>query len=304
MMKLKMISIDEIRPNPFQPRESFDKESLKELSDSIKDANIIQPIVVRPHGLNYQIIAGERRWRAAQIAGLQKIPCIIKEVIEERVLLESLIENLHRKNLTDRERENAIYELWENREDFGFKTKAEVAKAIGIREDKVSYDLDAWEFRRREETSMDVSTRVIRGTKGLPDEERKQIIDKVKTGEIKASEVDTTAKIVRRASEPVKRELLKPKSRITPKMAETILTKLPNKEEQKMVVEEIKRSRLTDDEVEDRVRDIQRAREIGEPLTKEMEVQQGIIHIVGEYECPYCKRHYLIKCNGKRDWVE
>lgn len=303
-MKLKMISIDEIRPNPFQPRESFDKESLKELSDSIKDANIIQPIVVRPHGLNYQIIAGERRWRAAQIAGLQKIPCIIKEVIEERVLLESLIENLHRKNLTDRERENAIYELWENREDFGFKTKAEVAKAIGIREDKVSYDLDAWEFRRREETSMDVSTRVIRGTKGLPDEERKQIIDKVKTGEIKASEVDTTAKIVRRASEPVKRELLKPKSRITPKMAETILTKLPSKEEQKMVVEEIKRSRLTDDEVEDRVRDIQRAREIGEPLTKEMEVQKGIIHIVGEYECPYCKRHYLIKCNGKRDWVE
>lgn len=299
-----MISIDEIRPNPFQPRESFDKESLKELSDSIKDANIIQPIVVRPHGLNYQIIAGERRWRAAQIAGLQKIPCIIKEVIEERVLLESLIENLHRKNLTDRERENAIYELWENREDFGFKTKAEVAKAIGIREDKVSYDLDAWEFRRREETSMDVSTRVIRGTKGLPDEERKQIIDKVKTGEIKASEVDTTAKIVRRASEPVKRELLKPKSRITPKMAETILTKLPSKEEQKMVVEEIKRSRLTDDEVEDRVRDIQRAREIGEPLTKEMEVQKGIIHIVGEYECPYCKRHYLIKCNGKRDWVE
>jgi len=303
-MKLKMISIDEIRPNPFQPRESFDKESLKELSDSIKDANIIQPIVVRPHGLNYQIIAGERRWRAAQIAGLQKIPCIIKEVIEERVLLESLIENLHRKNLTDRERENAIYELWENREDFGFKTKSEVAKAIGIREDKVSFDLDAWEFRRREETSMDVSTRVIRGTKGLPDEERKQIIDKVKTGEIKASEVDTTAKIVRRASEPVKRELLKPKSRITPKMAETILTKLPSKEEQKMVVEEIKRSRLTDDEVEDRVRDIQRAREIGEPLTKEMEVQKGIIHIVGEYECPYCKRHYLIKCNGKRDWVE
>jgi len=76
-MELKTIVIDEIQPNPFQPRERFDKESLKELADSIKDVNIIQPIVVRPHGFNYQIIAGERRWRAAQMAGLKKIPCII-----------------------------------------------------------------------------------------------------------------------------------------------------------------------------------------------------------------------------------
>jgi len=302
--ELKTILIDEIQPNPFQPRESFEKESLKELTDSIKNASVIQPIVVRRLEKGYQIIAGERRWRAAEMAGLKEIPCIVKDVAEERVLLESLIENLHRKDLTDVERENAIHGLWENRNVLGFKTKSELAIAIGVNEDKVSEDLDAWEFRRREEMSMGVSTRVIRGTRGLPTEERRQIIEKVKAEEIKASEVDTVAKIVRKAPEPIKKEFLKPKSRITPKMAETIVTKLPSEEEQKTVVEEIERFRLTEEEVEDRVREIQRAKERGEPIGKEMGVQEGIIYTVGEYECPHCKRHYLIKCDGKRDWVE
>jgi len=304
VMKLKMLPIADVQPNPFQPRESFDKESLRELADSIKDANIIQPIVVRQHGFNYQIIAGERRWRAAQMLDLKQIPCIIKEIAEERILLESLIENLHRKDLTDPERENAINELWENREDLGFKTKSELAKALGIGENKISEDLDAWEFRRREGTPMGVSTRVIRGTRGLPNETRRKIIQRVKAGEIMASEVDTTAKIVRRASEPVKKELLEPKSRVTPKMAEAIVAKLPTAEEQELIVEEIKRSRLTEDEVEDRVKEIQRAKELGKPLTKEMGVKEGTVYIVGEYDCPHCKKHYLIKCNGKKDWVE
>ena len=97
---------------------------------------------------------------------------------------------------------------------------------------------------------------------------------------------------------------MKPKSRITPKMAETIVTRLPSEEEQKVVVEEIGRFRLTEDEVEDRVREIQKAKELGKPLRKEMGVKEGIVYTVGEYECPNCKRHYLIKCNGKKDWVE
>ncbi|MFQ5892570.1 MAG: ParB/RepB/Spo0J family partition protein, partial [Candidatus Methanofastidiosia archaeon] len=285
-------------------RESFEKESLKELADSIRDAKIIQPIVVRQYGYIYQIIAGERRWRAAQMAGLKEISCIVKEVAEERVLLESLIENLHRKNLTDTERENAIHEIWHNRNDFGIKTKAELAKRLGIREQKVLDDIEAWEFRHKEEIPMGTSTDVIRRTRGLESEMRRRIVEKVEIGEIKASEVDTVAKVIRRAPEPLRKEVLKPKSRITPKIAETIMTKLPSEEEQKVVIDEIKRSRLTEDEVEDRVREIQRAKEMGRPLTKEMGVKEGIIYTIGEYECPQCKKHYLIKCNGKRDWIE
>ena len=157
-MELKMISVKEIQPNPFQPRESFEKESLRELADSIKDANIVQPIIVRQHGFNYQIIAGERRWRAAQIAGLHKIPCIVKEIDEERVLIESLIENLHRKDLTDLERENAIHEIWENREDSGFKYKSELAKAIGVPPIRIENDIEAWEARHEKGMPFSVST--------------------------------------------------------------------------------------------------------------------------------------------------
>ena len=303
-MKLKMIPIVEIQPNPFQPRESFERESLKELADSIKDADIIQPIVVRQLGFNYQIVAGERRWRAAQIVGLKEIPCIVKDVAEERVLLESLIENLHRKDLTDIERENAIHELWENREDLGFKYKSELAKAIGLPPLDVENDLEAWGFRHEVGIPPSTPTYIISRTRGLPIEERKKVVEKVEKGEFQAQQAYTAIKVLRRAPKVIKKEILKPKSRLTPKMAETIVTKLPTEEEQRLIVDEIRRSRLTEDEVEDRVREIQRAKEMGKPLTKEMGVKEGIVYIVGEYDCPHCKKHYLIKCNGKKDWVE
>jgi ParB family chromosome partitioning protein len=303
-MELKMITISEIHPNPFQPRESFERESLLELADSIKGTNIIQPIVVRQHGGGYQIIVGERRWRAAQIAGLIEIPCIIKSVADERVLLESLIENLHRKDLTDIERESATHELWENRKTLGFNSKTELAKSLGVSEARVAEDIEAWEFRHKEPLHGEISTRAIRATRGLDATERKQILDKVSSQEIKVSELDTVASVIKRASEPLKQELLKPKSFVTPRMAETIADRLPSKDEQSLVLEEIKHQRLTEDEVQDRVREIQHAKEMGNPLIKEMGVKEGITYSVGEYECPHCKKHYLIKCDGKRDWVE
>jgi len=304
-MELRIIPIDKIQPNPFQPRESFEKESLKELADSIKDANVIQPIVVRQHGEGYQIIAGERRWRASQMVGLAEVPCIVKDIADERVLLESLVENLHRRDLTDVERENAIHELWKNRETLGVKTKAELAKALGVNEYRVKDDIASWEFRHEEEgIPPSAPTYIISRTQGLPTEERKRVIEKVEKGEFQAQEAYTAVKVLREAPESIKKEILRPKSRITPKIAETIIRKLPDEEEQSVILEEIKRLRLTEDEIEDRVREIQRAKEMGEPLRKEMGVQEGTIYTVGEYECPHCKKHYLIKCDGKKDWVE
>jgi ParB family chromosome partitioning protein len=262
-MKLEYIDIDQIRPNPFQPREHFEKESLQELTNSIKNGGVVQPIVVRKHGANYEIIAGERRWRATRMAGVKKIPAIVKDIAEDRILIESLVENLHRLDLSDPERENAVHELWEKRNALGIKTKSDLAKAIGMREATIAEDLDAWEFRRKENTAMAVSTRTIRGTRGLEPEERKQIVEKVKAEEFKVSEVDTVAKVVRKAPETVKRELLKPKSRITPKMAETIVEKLPTKEDQEEVLKEAIQLRLTEDELTARVQDIKRSRAEG-----------------------------------------
>ena len=262
-LEFKFIGVDEIRPNPFQPREAFPRETLQELAESIKAGNVIQPIIVRQHGKTYQIIAGERRWRASQMAGLKQIPAMVKDIAEERVLLESVIENLHRLDLTDIERENAIYELWKNREVLGFKTKAELARAIGVTETRVTSDIEAKEFREKVSVDRQTSTEAIRASRTLPLEERKRVIEKVSKGEMGVREVWTISKVLRKASEPIKKEILKPKSRITTKMAETIVTKLPDEEEQKTVVEEIERYRLTEEEVEDRVRDIQRSKEQG-----------------------------------------
>ncbi|HWP45007.1 MAG TPA: ParB/RepB/Spo0J family partition protein [Blastocatellia bacterium] len=107
------LSLDLIDPTPTQPRQAFNEASLEELAQSIKSNGVIQPIIVRRHGDRYQIVAGERRWRAAQRAGLQKIPCVIKDIPEANVLELSLIENIQREELNPIEEANAYRRLIE-----------------------------------------------------------------------------------------------------------------------------------------------------------------------------------------------
>ena len=97
------LPIELIRPNPLQPRKSFDEELLEQLADSIKDKGVLQPIIVKQikgKDKSWQIIAGERRWRAAQIAGLHEIPVHIKNIKDEEVAIIALIENIQRENLS------------------------------------------------------------------------------------------------------------------------------------------------------------------------------------------------------------
>jgi ParB family chromosome partitioning protein len=93
------IDIDLIEPSPFQPRTRFREEALEELARSIKASGIIQPLVVRPIGNRFQLIAGERRWRAAQRAGLTKVPVIVRQVPDELALEMTLVENIQREDL-------------------------------------------------------------------------------------------------------------------------------------------------------------------------------------------------------------
>ena len=100
---LDFVAIELLEPNPFQPRKHFSKDSLRELSDSIKDRGILQPIIVRPKKNKanaWQIIAGERRWRAAQLVGLHEVPVYIKNVKDEEVAIIALIENIQREDLS------------------------------------------------------------------------------------------------------------------------------------------------------------------------------------------------------------
>ncbi|HAA80445.1 MAG TPA: chromosome partitioning protein ParB, partial [Thermoanaerobacter sp.] len=91
---VETINIAYIHPNQYQPRKQFDEDSLKELSESIKQHGVIQPIIVRKVDSGYQIVAGERRWRAAKIAGLSEIPAIVKDFDDLQVMEIALIENL------------------------------------------------------------------------------------------------------------------------------------------------------------------------------------------------------------------
>src|SRR5882762_10104981 len=93
------IDIDLIEPSPYQPRTRFREEALDELARSIQASGIIQPIVVRPLGNRYQLIAGERRWRAAQRAGLKKVTSIVRQVPDELALEMTLVENIQREDL-------------------------------------------------------------------------------------------------------------------------------------------------------------------------------------------------------------
>src|SRR5882672_9258719 len=121
------LAIDLIDPSPVQPRSHFDDRSLQELAMSIRENGIVQPVLVRPNGTRYELVAGERRWRAAQSAGLSRIPAIVRDIPNERVLELALIENIQREDL------NAIEEAraYKNLIDTVGLTQEVVAERVG-----------------------------------------------------------------------------------------------------------------------------------------------------------------------------
>lgn len=108
---VREIDIELIDPNPEQPRTRFAEKALEDLAQSIRENGIVQPVVVRPNGARYQIVAGERRWRAAQRAGLRKLPAVTKEVSDDKLLELALIENIQRQELNPMEEARAYRKL-------------------------------------------------------------------------------------------------------------------------------------------------------------------------------------------------
>ena len=121
------VPVGSIRPNPYQPRKSFDKEKLKELSESIKEHGIIQPLIVRKKGMDYELVAGERRLRAAKLAKLQTVPVLIRDYDEKQMRELSLVENIQRHDLNPLEEAKAIQELMRQCD----YTQVQVAERLG-----------------------------------------------------------------------------------------------------------------------------------------------------------------------------
>lgn len=126
--KVKEIKISQLKPNAFQPRRFFDEEKLKELADSIKEHGVVQPILVRSSGKDaYEIVAGERRWRAAKKAALEVVPVVIKEYDDREMTEIALIENIQRENLNPIEEAQAYKKLME---EFGL-TQEKLSLRVG-----------------------------------------------------------------------------------------------------------------------------------------------------------------------------
>ena len=111
--EIQRVEFNRIQPCPFQPRKDFSPEALRELADSIREQGIVQPLVVRDRGTHFELIAGERRWRAAQLVGLAEVPIIVREADDRAVLELALIENLQRENLNPIEEAHGYAQLIE-----------------------------------------------------------------------------------------------------------------------------------------------------------------------------------------------
>jgi ParB family chromosome partitioning protein len=135
---VQRVPLDRIRPSPFQPRKEFSEEALRELADSVRAQGIVQPLIVRERAGALELIAGERRWRAAQLAGLVEVPIIVREADDRAVLELALIENLQRENLNPVEEAHGYAQLIEQfkltQEDAALKVgKSRAAVANSLR---------------------------------------------------------------------------------------------------------------------------------------------------------------------------
>ena len=177
---IQKINISQIVPNPLQPRKNFKNEELKELSSSIKNQGLIQPIIVKPTGDNqFQIIAGERRWRACQLNGMHEVDCVIKDLDETSVLEAALIENIQREDLNVIEEANA-YKGLVNIKNINNEN---LAKLIGKSSSYVSNILRLLELDKKIQEMVingDLSMGHARALIGVPDAIKKanEIVEK------------------------------------------------------------------------------------------------------------------------------
>jgi len=172
------LGINEIDPNPIQPRRVFEPDKLQELANSIRVNGIIQPIVVRPNGNRYQLVAGERRWRAARLAGLDYVPVVVQDIPDDRLLEITLVENIQREDLNAIETANAFdrmaKELNLSHEQIGERTGKDRSTVTNmVRLLQLPGDLQAMVANRR------LSQGHARCLLGIPQELQREVAEKI-----------------------------------------------------------------------------------------------------------------------------
>lgn len=199
---LREMPIEFLQPGQYQPRRVMTEEGLDELADSIKAQGMIQPIVIRPVGnQKYEIIAGERRWRAAQRAGLHEVPVIIKEVPDEAAIAMALIENIQREDLNAMEEAYALQRLMQ---EFGL-THQQTADAVGKSRTTVTNLLRLMQLSEHCKTLLERGDLEMGHARALLSLEPAKQTEAAKTVVAKALTVRETEKLVRNINEPKKK---------------------------------------------------------------------------------------------------
>ena len=200
-----MVKINQVEPNRDQPRKDFDEDALVELADSIKQFGILQPLIVQKKKDYYEIIAGERRWRAAKIAGVKEVPVIVKEFTDQEVVEISLIENIQRENLNPIEEAMAYKRLLE---EFNLK-QDEVAERVSKSRTAVTNSMRLLKLSERvQQMIVDdmISTGHARALLAIDDEEQQYILaNKIFDEKLSVRETEKLVKALKNPKKEIKK---------------------------------------------------------------------------------------------------
>lgn len=203
-----LVKINEVEPNREQPRKDFDEDALMELADSIKQFGILQPLLVQKKKGYYEIIAGERRWRAAKLAGIKEVPVIVKNYTEQEIVEISLIENIQRENLNPIEEAMAYKRLLE---EFSLK-QDEVAERVSKSRTAVTNSMRLLKLSDRvQQMIVDdmISTGHARALLAIDDEEQQYIIaNKIFDEKLSVRETEKLVKALKNPKKEVKKKII------------------------------------------------------------------------------------------------
>ena len=201
-----MVRINEVEPNRDQPRKDFDEDALMELADSIRQFGILQPLLVQKKKNYYEIIAGERRWRAAKLAGIKEVPIIVKDYTDQEIVEISLIENIQRENLNPIEEAMAFKRLLQ---EFQLK-QDEVAERVSKSRTAVTNSMRLLKLSPRvQQMIIDdmISTGHARALLAIDDEEQQFILaNKIFDEKLSVRETETLVKALKNPKKEVKKE--------------------------------------------------------------------------------------------------
>lgn len=225
--ELKQLPVEFLQRGKYQPRRDFDQEALQELADSIKAQGVMQPIVVRQIGnQRYEIVAGERRWRACQLAGLADIPALIRDISDEAAIAMALIENIQRENLNPIEEATALRRL---QSEFSL-SQQEVATAVGKSRSVVAnllrlLSLESEVLEHLQSGALDTGhAKVLLALEGIQQTKAaKQVID----GRLSVRQTEALVKALLQAADPVAEAVVDPNiARLSRELSEMLGTQV------------------------------------------------------------------------------